>query len=376
MKRIPPFKYYFPRASTKWITTRIQQLLDSGDFLTSGRYVEEFEGEFAKYVGSKHAIAVASGTAALEIILRAIHVDGHCVLVPTNTFAATTYAVIHSGGCPVFVDIAADMNFDLTDLKKRLTSEIKVVMPVHIGGMVSPRLRELLELAKQQNIYVVEDAAHAHGSMLDGKKAGAFGIASGFSFFSTKIMTTGEGGMITTDDEEVAEKARLLRDQGKVRGNLVGVIGYNWRMTEFQAIVGLAQLSLIEEIIEQRTRIARLYDESLKDISMPRSLEIPQSVRHNYYKYIMFLRKGCDPEVLRSHLKKKYSVSLGGYVYEVPLHRQPVFEKYVNDLDSYPVADDLCTRHIALPLYAQMTVDEAQYVVESLKNAVQSLGWM
>jgi len=366
---IPSFKYYFPSTTVEWITTKVREVLTNGDYLTLGRYNEEFEKEFAEYVGVKHAVAVANGTASLEIILRAVGVQGGDVIVPTNTFAATAYAAIHAGGRPIFADIAADMNVDPSDVEKRLTSNTRAVIPVHIGGLISPSLHELLELAEQHDFCVVEDAAHAHGSKLGGKMAGSFDTAGGFSFFSTKVITTGEGGMITTNDDAIAEKARLLRDQGKVRGNVVGVIGYNWRMSEFQAIVGLAQLNLLEEIIKKRAYIAKLYDELLEDFSLLRPLGIPPEVRHNYYKYIVFLPKDRDPEILRKHLKEKYNVSLGGYVYEAPLHCQPVFKEYVDDLDGYQTSDDLCSRHIALPIYPQMTEQEAQHVIESLKNA-------
>jgi len=234
---------------------------------------------------------------------------------------------------------------------------------------------ELLTMAEERGVYVVEDAAHAHGSELDGKMAGSFGIANAFSFFSTKVITTGEGGMITTNDDEIAEKARILRNQGKVKGNLIGVMGYNWRMTELQAIVGLEQLKLLPEIIERRRRVAKIYDDLLEKIRSLEALDIPENVKPNYYKYIVFLPKGRDPETLRTYLKEKYGVSLAGYVYEVPLHRQPVFREYVDDPNSYPTADDLCRRHIALPIYPQMTEEEAHYVIDSLKSALKALGW-
>jgi dTDP-4-amino-4,6-dideoxygalactose transaminase len=374
--KIPPYKYYFPQESIKWIVSRIQELLESGDFLTQGKYVNEFEKEFCKYVNSKYAIAVSSGTAALEAILRAIDVQDYNVIVPTNTFAATAYAVIHAGGKPIFADIAKDMNINPADIKNRLTSRVKAIIPVHIGGLVSPNIYELLELSNQRGIYIIEDAAHAHGSELNGKKAGTFGIAAGFSFFSTKVITTGEGGMITTNNKEIFEKIQLLRDQGKVQGNWVGALGYNWRMTEFQAIIGLSQLHLIEEIIKKRTKIAKVYDELLKEIRVFEPLEIPENARPNYYKYLVFLPKGCNPEDLSELLKNKYGVRLSGYVYEAPLHRQSVFKHYVADINSYPIADDLCTRHIALPIYPQMTENEAEHVVDCLKSGLRDMGWM
>lgn len=375
IKSIPSFKYYFPPKIVQWILGETRELFESGDFMTQGKHTEEFEEKFERYIGCKHAVTVASGTAALEIAFRAIGIQGYDVIVPTNTFAATAYAVIHSGGRPIFADIAMDMTVSVADVKKRMTPRTKVIVPVHIGGLVSPRLYELMKLTERFGVHMVEDAAHAHGSMLDGRKAGSFGLVNAFSFFSTKVMTTGEGGMITTDRDEIAEKAKLLRDQGKIRGNLVGAIGYNWRMTEIQAIIGLAQLRLLEEIIEKRHRIAKLYDELLRGIPKLQPLEIPKSVRHNHYKCIFFLQKGRDPEILAKRLKEKHRVRLAGYVYEVPLHRQPIFKEY-SDVSGYPVADDLCIRHIALPIYPQMTEDEGQYVVESLKQALQDLGWI
>jgi len=372
---IPPFKYYFPSEAIDFITSKIREILENHEYLTMGKYCEEFEEKFANYIGVKHAVSVNSGTSALEIIFRAIDVEGYEVIVPTNTFAATAFAVIRAGGKPVFADCTEDLTVDPDDVKKRITNKTKAIVTVHIGGLVSPHTHELVELCEDKRIYLVEDCAHAHGSMLDGKKAGTFGIAGAFSFFPTKVMTTGEGGMITTNDDDVANMAKLLRNQGKIKGNMVGVIAYNWRMTEFQAIMGLVQLSLLEEMIEKRTNIARIYNEMLRDNEVLKPLKIPKGVRHNYYKYIMFLPKRREPEVLREYLKKNYNISLSGYVYEIPLHKQPPFQKYVGEKDKYPRAEDLCSRHIALPIYPEMTTEEAYYVAESLLSSIKELGW-
>ncbi len=375
-RRIPPFRYYFPPESVNRIVGGVRELLESGDYLTQCKYVEELERKFASYIGVKHAVAVSNGTAALEIIFTALGVNGSKVIIPTNTFAATAYGAIRAGGRPVFVDIEADLNFSLNDVRKKLSKDVKAVVPVHIGGLVPPRMEELIELAEKKGFHIIEDAAHAHGSELKGRKAGTFSKAAAFSFFSTKVMTTGEGGMIVTDDDEIAEKAKLLRNQGKVKGNLIGIMGYNWRMTEFQAIVGLEQLRLLDEMIEGRRRVARIYDELLSGHPVLKVLEIPEESKTNYYKYIVFLPKGRKPDVLKAFLKEKYGVELAGYVYEVPLHRQPVFKEYVSSSEEFPVADDLCYRHIALPIYPQMTEEEAHYVVECLNKALRRLGWM
>lgn len=373
MIRVPPTKYCFPAESIRWILRKFREILEKGEYLTMGKYNEEFERKFAEYIGSKYAIAVNSGTAALEIVLRAINAKGYDIIVPTNTFAATAYAIIRAGARPILADVCNDLTLDPEEAKRKLTDKIKAIMTVHIGGLVSPKTYELLDLAQQRGIYLIEDAAQAHGSMLDNRKAGSFGIAAGFSFFPTKIITTGEGGMITTDDEEIYDKARIIRDQGKIGGmNYYAIGGYNWRMTEFQAIMGLAQLKYIEKFIERRTKIAKIYYEEFKSITALEPLEISENIRHNYYKFVVFIPNNRDREQLRTRLKEKFGVSLSGYVYEIPLHQQPIFKHYSSNL---PVAEDLCNRHICPPIYPTMTEREAHYVSQSIKKTIESLGW-
>jgi len=375
LRQIPAFKYYFPQGMIDSIVADVRGLLESGDYLTLGKHTEQFESEFASYVGTKQAIAMASGTSSLEAILRAHDIQGGEVLLPTNTFAATAYAVIHAGGRPVMTDIQEDLSMSAEDARRRLTPRTRAIMTVHIGGFISPSTEELRRLAEQEDIPLIEDAAHAQGSMIAGEKAGNIGTAAGFSFFSTKVITTGEGGMITTNDDEIAKTTRLLRDQGKVNGNSVGIIGYNWRMSEFQSIVGIAQLRHIEEIISKRAKIAERYDKALGQESSIQLLHRPKETRPNHYKYVIFLRRGRHPEKLRELMKRKFGVSLSGYVYEAPLHSQKVFGDYVSDMASYKTADDLCNRHFCLPLYPQMTEDDADYVTSSLIDSLKVLGW-
>lgn len=367
--KIPPTRYYFPPESIDFILENFHNLLENGEFLTMGKHCEDFERKFAEYVGSRYAVSVSSGTAALEIIFRALCVKGYDVVVPTNTFAATVFALLRAGGRPIFVDCASDLTVDPDDVRKKITTRTRAVVTVHIGGLVSPYTHELKDVCDSKGIYFIEDAAHAHGSALDNKKAGTFGVAASFSFFPTKVMTTGEGGMITTNDEEVYRKALLLRDQAKVEGrNYHEEIGYNWRMTEFQALMGITQLENLERFIEKRNKIARTYDVELEKISSLSSLKIPNNVRHNFYKYIAFLEHYNQDE-LRRKLKAKYGISLGGYVYETPCHLQPVFKEYSQG--GLPMSEDLCRRHICLPVYYTMTDDETMYVVNSLMRCLK-----
>jgi len=205
--------------------------------------------------------------------------------------------------------------------------------------------------------------------MLDNRKAGTFGLAGAFSFFSTKVMTTGEGGMVTTNDEEIYEKILLLRDQAKAGGKEYHeVVGSNWRMSEFQALLGIVQLKLLDYFIKERNRVARIYDEEFKNVSLLKPLEVPSHVSHNFYKYVVFAPKGFDREAMRQRLRMEYDVRLSGCVYELPCHLQPVFEKLKQS--SLPVSEDLCTRHICPPIYVTMKDEEVVFVADSIRRCL------
>jgi dTDP-4-amino-4,6-dideoxygalactose transaminase len=297
--------------------------------------------------------------------------QGSEVILPANTFAATAFAVIRAGAQPVIADILSDMSLDPADAARRVNSNTGAVVTVHIGGLISPATWDLVELCRDRRIPLVEDAAHAHGSTLDGRAAGSFGAAAAFSFFSTKVMTTGEGGMIVTNDADLARQARLLRDQAKVGGgNYHETIGYNWRMTEMQAILGIAQLRRLDEFIARRRQIASIYDRILANVRGVDVVTPPGQVGHNYYKYIVFVR-GIAPEVLRERLRSKYDIALGGYVYELPLHEQPAFEVYRQG--PLPIAEDLCRRHICPPIYPSLTDKQAEFIGRAIRSEMQDL---
>jgi dTDP-4-amino-4,6-dideoxygalactose transaminase len=372
---IPPFKYYFPEESIKWISETTAELLRSDSYLSMGKYCEQFEKEFAEMAGTKYAVTTASGVAALDVALRSKGITGGEVVVPTNTFGASALAVINSGATPVYCDISSDMNIDFEDMKKRITSKTKAVMPVHIGGIISKSIEEIREYCKAKNIVVLEDAAHAHGSKFDRFMAGSIGDLAAFSFFTTKVITSGEGGMVVTSDYESYEKAKQIRSYNKVAGSEIGELGYNWRMSEFQAIIGLAQLRKLGEILEKRRRVAKAYDELLKSSNVYLPLESSPACVPSYYKYIRLLPKRRDPSALHKVLESKYGVTLGGYVYDVPLHRQKMLGQYVSNKESYSTADDLCSRHICLPIYPQMEEKEIHHTLDSLNMAAKDLGW-
>jgi perosamine synthetase len=367
-KPIPAQRYDFSEDDIDAVLTQFGSLLRARSFLSMGKYCSTFERAFADSAGSAHAVCVNSGTGALEIILRALDVAGSEVIVPTNTFAATAFAVLHAGATPVFADCGEDLVVDASDVERHLTSATRVVIVVHIGGLVSPSVRRLQELCRSRGLVLIEDAAHAHGSALDGRRAGTLGEAAAFSFFSTKVMTTGEGGMITTDNGEIARRARILRDQAKADGlNRHDLVGYNWRMTELQAILGLTQLARLDEFMEGRRRVARIYDEAFRGGPVGlRPLAVPAGAEPNYYKYVLF--SDTDVASVTQRMFAERRVRLGGAVYDVPCHQQPVFAGLARG--RLPRSEQLCRNHICPPIYPSLTDDDARYVADSLIEVV------
>lgn len=369
---IPAARIYFPEKDRKELLSQIDGILASGQ-LTLGKYTKEFEQKFAQYVNTKYAVAVNSGTSALEIILRTLDIEGYSVIVPTNTFFASPASAIHAGGKVVFADNSDNLCLEPESMRQNIPKDAKAVMLVHIGGLVPPQISEIQRICKEHNLFLIEDAAHAHGSSLNGQKAGSFGIAAAFSFYPTKVMTSGEGGMITTNDEMIYQRALVFRDQGKAGffGNVHTEMGYNWRMSEVHAAIGLSQFARLGEFIADRGRIAQIYDEELQRVDNVTPVKIPQEAKSNYYKYVVILAEGIDRVALKKELRERYGVSLSGEVYELPCHLQPIFKKlYAFNGGEFPKAEDLCRRQICLPVYAGMRREEAKYVISSLKEVI------
>ena len=369
---IPAARIYFPEDDRKELLKQIDGILESGQ-LTLGKYGKEFEQSFAEYVGTRYAAAVNSGTSALEIILRSLDIEGSSVIVPTNTFFATPASVIHAGGKVIFADITDNLCLDPKSLRQYIRKDTKAAFVVHIGGIVPPQITEIQQICQERGLVLIEDAAHAHGSTLNGEKAGSFGIAAAFSFYPTKVMTSGEGGMITTDDENIYQRALVFRDQGKAGflGNIHTEMGYNWRMSEIHAAIGLSQFARLEEFITDRRKVAQFYDNELTKVDSLDLVKIPPEAKSNYYKYVAMLEDGIDRAALKNELREKYGVSLSGEVYELPCHLQPVFKAlYGFKGGEFPVAEDLCQRQICLPVFAGMTEEQSSYVVQSLKEGL------
>ncbi|MFC1965896.1 DegT/DnrJ/EryC1/StrS family aminotransferase [Chloroflexota bacterium] len=375
---LPILRLEYSEEEVSFVKEGIEAVMKSG-YLTMGEKVAQFEKMFAEFVGSRYAIATNSGTSSLEIILRAIGIEGSSVIIPSNTFIASPVSVIHAGGSVIFTDCQRDnLQLDPEDLRRKIRADTKGVMLVHIGGIISPACDEIKRICDEAGLFLIEDAAHAHGATIDGRQAGSLGIAGSFSFYPTKPIVTAEGGMITTDDDNIYHQALSLRDHGRTdyNPNIHVAFGYNWRFSELHAVLGIQQMKKAEAILADRRKIASMYNRKLQGLKGISKLEIPPNVKSSYYKYIVFLDDELDRDKVKAELKDKCGVSLTGEVYSHPCHSQPVFKKYPqvvanSPFDTFPQTEYIAGRHVCLPLYPGLTEEEIDYVVDSLREVLQ-----
>lgn len=348
----------------------IKEVLESG-MIVQGPKVAAFEQAFAEYLGARNAVAVNSGTAALHVALLAYGVKGgQEVLVPSLTFFATASTVLMCGARPVFADVDRDLyTVDPRDAKKALSPKTKLVIPVHLYGQTA-EMDPLLELAHDRGMVVIEDAAQAHGAIYRGKKAGTLGDASCFSFYATKTMTTVEGGMIVTDDDEIAQKCRLLRDHGQATKYNHVTIGYNYRMSEVSAAIGLVQLKRLDNFITRRRQNAAILTNGLKDIgSVTPPLEGPDRL-HTYYQYI--LRIETDSPCTREELIKVLAdEGIGSKPsYPAPLYRQKALKGKVR-ARRCRVAEGILPKLLELPVHPLVPRTGLETAVAVIGKAVR-----
>ncbi|MBA3536106.1 MAG: DegT/DnrJ/EryC1/StrS family aminotransferase [Tatlockia sp.] len=344
--------------------------IDSNWISSIGKYIGEFEETFARFCDVKHAIATNNGTTALHLALVALGLQaGDEVIVPTVTYIATANAVHYCGAKPVLVDVCADtMNIDPKEIEKKITSNTRGIIPVHLYGHPA-EMEAINDLAKKHGLWVLEDAAEAHGAEVLGRKVGGLGTCAIFSFFGNKIITTGEGGMVTTNDDVLADKLRLYRGQGMdpTRRYWFPVIGYNYRMTNIAAAIGVAQMETIDKALAGRVELARWYNEALANFED--QLVLPKALpwaKHVFWMYTIYLRDGDESrrEKVRQHLDEM-GIETRPVFY--PMHILP---PYAEDR-AYPVADLWAPRGINLPAHQDLTQNDVQRIVETLLTALR-----
>lgn len=359
---------YFPPQEQEWLAHELGEILNG--MLAMGPRVKSFEQEFAAYCGTPFGVAFPSCTSAMEAALRALGVsEGDEVLVPVETFIATGMVVSLVGAAPVFTEVSPEtFSMDFNDARARITSKTKGAIVVHFGGFISPDLPAFVEEMRAAGRFVIEDAAHAPGAELNGNRAGSLADAGCFSFYPTKIMTTGEGGMLVTSRKDIAELARSLQNRGRDMNNPVESYvhpGRNNRFTETAAAMGLSQLRCLPEFLAARRRVAEIYDELLLKSEMFVPLLAQNGSQPSYWRYVAVPTFDVDRNDLRDRLAEdKIFID---WAYDPPLHLQPVYREMMGTKPGMlPQSEALLSRHICLPLHAQLRDADAEYVVERL----------
>jgi len=357
-------KIHFTDKQKSKILEDLKDILDTGQ-LAAGKYVQLFEEKWSKINNCKYGVAVSNGGSALEVIFRSLDIQGKEVILPTNTFMATYNSAMFAGAKPILADVSfKNMCLDLENIKKNYNSNTGAVCVVHIGGIITKEIYEIKKFCDEKNIYLIEDAAHAHGSTFNGKYSGEFGIGAAYSFFSTKTFTSGEGGMVLTNNKELSEKCFSLRDYGKksqwesVHTSFSG----NFRMSNLTAAVGNTHISEMKNFLEKKFQIANHYNECLND-NYEKILPEGDS---GWYKYIVYLPKDVNKKEFKEKCKER-GLGLPGGVYDQPIHLQPVLEKeYKHSV--FPVAEEVCNRHICLPIYPNLTQEELKETTKILNE--------
>jgi dTDP-4-amino-4,6-dideoxygalactose transaminase len=362
MKKINGYKLVFNKDLKNKINNDLKQIIDSGN-LSNGKYVRRFEEKFKRLHGSKFAVACNSGGGALEILFKSLDIEGKEVLVPTNTFIATYNAIKFAGGIPKLIDTAPDsLNISLETVKKAVTKKTKCITIVHIGAIISDEIIKIAEFCKKKKIYLVEDCAHSVLTKSKGIFAGNFGIAGAFSFFATKSITSGEGGMVTTNNFNLYKKLKLHVSYGMSKSYNdydYKLFGANFRMNELEAVVGYHHLINYGPYLKKKIKIKKIYDLILKNkIQIFKSKSLG-----NLYKYICILPKNRNKKDLVSYFNRN-NISLSGDVYNKPLHKFKII-KNINK-EKLPNAEKICARHFCLPIYYGLKLKDANYVARKL----------
>ena len=359
----------------------VAEVIRSG-WLTMGAKTLEFERQFASYVGAKYAIAVSSCTAGLHLALEAIGIRaGDEVLVPTTTFTATAEVVAYFGARPVFIDVdARALNLDVTDAKRKVTPRTKAILPVHIAGQPC-ELAQIQQLADTYSLHIIEDAAHALPSAYQGKQIGSISELTAFSFYATKTLCTGEGGMVTTDNEVYAQRMRMMRLHGISRDAWkrytaegswyyeVLEAGYKYNLTDLQSALGVAQLQKCNALHEARARIAARYTNAFgshPSLQVPELLPDRTSAWHLYILRLHLKRLNIDRDTFIRELGRS---GVSASVHFIPLHLHPYYQRtHGYKPGDLPVAEAEYQRSLSLPIYPTMTDEEVEYVIASVSD--------
>lgn len=343
----------------------VNECLDSTWISSKGEFVTKFEDGFSDYIGTEHATTVSNGTVAIHLALLALGVgEGDEVIVPTLTYIASVNSIVYTGAKPVFVDsVEGSWQIDPADVIKKITPKTKAIMAVHLYGHPCD-MDALLEICKKYNLFLIEDCAEAIGTLYKGKHVGTFGDIATFSFFGNKTITTGEGGMVVTNDETLYDRAVHFKGQGlaKHRQYWHDVIGYNYRMTNICAAIGLAQLEEIDNVLLEKKRVADTYRSNLKNSTIIFHEPISDDVYHSYWMCSILTDDGKQRDLLRNHLSDS-GIDTRPLFY--PVHTMPM---YSTQYQRHPIAENLGWRGINLPSYPGLKQEQIEFICDKIKE--------
>lgn len=353
----------------------VQQAIETNWISSAGGFIRDFEARFAEACGTRYGIACANGTVAMHLAMATLGLEpGDEVIIPTFTMIATINAVTYCGATPVLVDSELDYwQMDVQQVADKITPRTKAIVPVHIYGHAVD-MDPLMELARQHGIAVIEDAAEAHGGEYKGRRCGSLGDAAGFSFYGNKIITTGEGGMITTNDREIARLAWNLRDHAfsTERHFWHKYVGFNYRMTNLQGAVGLAQVEQLDNFVAARRHNAAAYTQRLRDIPGITTPPEAEWVKNVYWMYGILVDEaeyGMNRDQLRRELANH---GIETRTFFIPMHCQPVYWEAFKG-QRYPVAEQLCRDGFYLPSASSLPVEEIQYIADVIRSVCPNL---
>jgi perosamine synthetase len=342
--------------------------------LSLGPKLPEFEKEFAKYIGTKHAIAVNSGTSGLHLCIRALGIkDGDEVITTPFSFIASANCVLFERAKPIFVDIREDtLNIDVKQISNKINNRTKAVLPVHVFGYPCD-MENINKVAVKHGLSVIEDSCEAIGAEVNGKKAGTFGNCSVFAFYPNKQMTTGEGGMVVTNEDKIADLARSMRNQGRDEGMgwlAHNRLGYNYRLSDINCALGIAQLARINNILKKRKKVAQEYSKQFAELD---EFVIPplgdKYYSRSWFVYVIRLTRQFSESQRNDLIKLLRADGIGCNVYFPAIHLQPFYQnKFGFKRGDFPVTESVSDRTIALPFFNNLNLESIKKVVKALKN--------
>lgn len=385
-----PKNGFIPFALPDISCDEIEEVTDTlrSGWLTTGKKTALFEKNFAQYIGAKHALAVNSGTAGLHLALEAVGVGpGDEVIVPDYTFTASAEIIRYLGADPVFADIdPKTLNMDPVEIRKALTPRTKAIIPVHFGGQACD-MTEIMEIAKKHGLKIVEDAAHAIPCTHMGKMIGTIGDATVYSFYVTKPIATGEGGMVVTDSDEIAARIKVMRLHGINRDIWdryttnkpnwhyeVVAPGFKYNMPDITAAIGIHQLKKVDNFQQKRKKIATIYNQAFEGLPVELPYVAVQEDIHSWHLYVIRMNRDLPEGVRDRFMEKMAEKGVGTSVHFIPLHLHPYWkDRYCLQEKDFPNSASAFQRVVSLPIYTKMTDDEVDYVASTVKEVIPEI---